>query len=131
VSGFSAKLAVLAVFAVGCFCGGATVSLYRLHVERQILASREPGIQLIILALDRDLRLSEAQRNQIHQILVESRQEILTAHPELVPEMLGQFERTQDRIGGVLTPEQRVRYDRLVEERRKVLEQLKESAPAP
>ena len=128
MSGWSARIAVLAVFAVGFVSGGAAVHLYRLQAERRIMNSPEPVITLVIAALDRDLRLTEQQKGEVRAILLESRQEILTAHPDLMPELVGLFERTQDRIGEVLTPEQRARYDQLVEQRRRILEEMQRNA---
>lgn len=128
MSGWRATLAVLLVFVTGAVSGGAAVYLVRIRAEQKIVSSPEPVIQLVIAALDRDLGLSNEQKLEIRGVLLQGRGEILTAHPELMPELLELFERTQDRIGETLTPEQRARYQQLVEQRRRLLEEVRRSA---
>lgn len=125
MSGWRATLGVLLVFVAGLVTGGAAMHVYRMRVERSVLNSPEPGIQIVVLALDRDLALSDAQKAEVRQILLDSRNHILTAHPELMPELMDTFEQTQGRISEILTPEQRVKYERLVEERRRAFDEVK------
>jgi uncharacterized membrane protein len=131
VSGWRATLAVLLVFVAGGVSGGAAVYLLRLRAEQRIVNSPEPVIQLVIAALDRDLGLSQEQKGEIREVLLRGRGEILTAHPELMPELIELFERTQNRIGETLTPEQRLKYQHLVDQRRRLLEEVRRSAEQP
>jgi uncharacterized membrane protein len=129
VSGWRSTLAVLLVFVAGAVSGGAAVYLVRIRAEQRIVSSPEPVIQLVIAALDRDLGLTAQQKVEIRGVLLQGRSEILTAHPELMPELVELFERTQNRIGETLTPEQRARYQQLVDQRRRLLEEVRRSAP--
>lgn len=128
MSGWGARLAVLMIFVIGFVSGGLAMHLYRLRIERQIIESPEPIITLTILGLDRDLHLTDDQKTQIRAILIEGRRKMLTAHPDLVPEIVDVFESTQGKVGDVLTPEQKPRYEQLVEDRRRLLREVQKNA---
>ena len=84
MTAWAAKLAVLLVFAVGFVCGGAAVNFYRLRIERRIAASPEPVIELVVAGLDRELKLTAEQTEQVRQIMQQSRQEFLAAQLAVV-----------------------------------------------
>ena len=125
------KLSIIAVFVLGAICGASAIYIYRLRVERQIIDSPEPVINLTIIGMDRDLDLSDEQKDRVREILRGARTQMLTSNPELIPNLRQLFESTQGRIGDVLTPEQQVTYQRLVEERRRMLQEVESSSPEP
>lgn len=128
MSRWTARLGIAAVFLVGAVCGGAAVNFVRARAERRIVNSPEPVVAMVLATLDRDVGLSADQREKVRAILLDTRREMIAAHPELIPEMLATFERTQNEIADVLTPEQRARYDALVEQRRRAMRQIRQEA---
>jgi len=127
VSPWRARFAVLAVFLAGCIFGAAAFNLYLLRIENRIFHSPDVLAQLLIYKLDRDLDLTEKQKTEIHTIVIDSRSEVLSLNRDIMPRIHDIFERYQLRIRNVLTPEQQARYDRIVAERRQMLEQIEKS----
>ena len=77
------------------------------------------------------LGLSEDQKARIHAILRESRDEADAIRRELRPRLEGHLEATRERIGAVLTPEQRAKFEELVREDRRRAERFLLEGPPP
>jgi hypothetical protein len=127
VSTWKARLAVLAVFVLGTLCGGAAVRIYTIRVQREILHSPNPLAMAMVLQLTRELDLSSEQQEQIRTVIGEIREETLQDQEMqmlIIPKVRQVLEKGEQRIRPVLTDEQRVRFDELVAERRKMLDQM-------
>jgi len=122
MKGWRAYAAVVAVFLVGTVAGAAAMHLYRVRIERSIASSPEPVAQAAVMLLDRELSLSDDQEARVRDEIIRSRRQFIAEHPSLLVDVRTMFESTQERIGAILTPGQRVTYDRLVAERRAILE---------
>jgi hypothetical protein len=127
MSTWTARLAILGVFMLGGVCGAAAMHLYRLRLERQIMRSPAPLAQLVIVQLDRELKLSVEQEKEIGGRLLEIRRDTLASHPELASLVAETFERASAQIREVLTDSQRPRFEEMVEERRRLLEEARRS----
>ena len=112
-----ARFAVLAVFVVGVLCGAAAMHVWRVRFERRAMSSPEGLARIVVHRLDRELHLSAAQRRQVYAAAVRAREESARVMKPLMPQMSEIFERLRAEVRGVLTAEQRVRFDRLVLER--------------
>ncbi|MEW6365461.1 MAG: hypothetical protein AB1714_12615 [Acidobacteriota bacterium] len=124
MSRWRARLAVLAVFLAGMICGAAALHIYSLRVESRILHARDVVAEMIVYQLDRQLDLNEAQRHEIYQAVIETREELFGIRRELLPQLRAIFDRAYVRIRKTLTPEQQVIYDKIIAERRRLLEEL-------
>ena len=124
MSAWRARLAVLAVFLAGCLSGAAALHAYRARMERRILHSKEIVAQLLVYSLDRELSLSEAQRREVRDTVLALRNDLLKTRRELMPQIADVFERGQARVRAVLTEEQRKKFDAIVAERRRLMEEI-------
>ena len=118
---WGARLSVLLVFVVGAICGAVSLQLYRLRIESRIFHAPDPMAQLIVYKLDRELKLTEAQKLEVREAVHGSRDEILSLQTDLMPRVAGVVERWSGRVRACLTPEQRAKFDRIVDERRRLM----------
>jgi hypothetical protein len=125
-----ARLAVAGVFVLGFLAGAATLLVVRARVERRLLDAPDPLARIVVYKLNRELRLTPAQRREVYRIMVGSRGEVLSLSADLLPRLLAVFDRTQARIRELLTPAQQEKFDRLVAERRRSLARAAARAPA-
>ena len=107
------------VFLAGVVTGATALQLHRLRVESRILGSEAPLAEFLVRQLDARLSLTEEQEREVRQTVVDSRAEVMRL--DLGREVDEIFERSQQRIRRVLSPSQREAYDRLVEERRRIM----------
>ena len=124
MSRWRAHLAVVAVFLAGMICGAAALHIYSLRVESRILHARDVVAEMIVYQLDRQLDLDEAQQREIYQAVIETREEVFRIRRELLPQLRQTFDRTYVRIRKTLTPEQQVVYDKIIAERRRLLDEI-------
>lgn len=120
MSDWRARLAVLSVFLVGFVSGAFALHLYRLRIESRIFRAPDPVAQLIVYKLDRELSLTDAQKVAVRDVIRAARAETFSMKDDLLPKVIDIFERTSSRIHDTLTPEQRVVFDRIVDERREL-----------
>ncbi len=111
-----ARLAVLAVFVAGVVCGAAGLHAWRARFDRRGMGTPEGLARIVVHRLDRELRLSPAQRRQIYEATARARDEAAHVMEPLRPQMAAIFERLRGEIRAALTEEQRARFDRMVKE---------------
>ncbi len=126
-----ARLAVLAVFVAGFLCGGAAANLYRLRIENEIVHSPDVMIQVVLYKMGRELELTDSQKMEVRQALLDARTEILHQTKDVLPQFKNIFEKTQGRIRAVLTPEQQEKFDRVIAERRAFMQEMERKAQQP
>jgi uncharacterized membrane protein len=122
-----ARLAVLAVFLLGAVCGGVAAHLYAIRVQREILHSPSPLATVLMTQLTRELQLSTEQQERVNAIVMEIREETLNDEEMrtfIMPKVRQVLDKGEHRIRPVLTDQQRARFDALVAERRRLLEQM-------
>jgi Spy/CpxP family protein refolding chaperone len=81
--------------------------------------------------MESQLDLSDDQWNQIQTILEENRRETDAIRRELRPRLDKSLEATRARIGALLSPEQRVKFDQLVREDRRRADRFFLEGPPP
>jgi hypothetical protein len=116
-----ARLVVAGVFLLGFLAGMATLLVVRARIERRLLDAPDPLARIVVYKLNRELRLSPAQRREVYRVTTESRSEVVALSADLLPRLLEVYDRSQARIRAVLTPTQQEKFDRLVAERRRLL----------
>lgn len=126
---WGARAAVLGVFLAGFACGAAGMRVLQLRFESRLLRSPEPLAQAVAYKLGQDLDLTDTQKEQVRRILVASRDEILRKHPDLMTEVAELFEKGQAQIRDVLSPAQREKYERIVAQRRRLMQDLTRRGP--
>jgi hypothetical protein len=119
-----ARLAIAGVFVLGFLAGAATLLVVRARIERRLLDAPDPLARIVVYKLNRELRLTPAQRREVFQVMADSRAEALAASADVLPRLIAVFDRTQARIRELLTPAQQERFDRLVAERRRLLSRV-------
>lgn len=121
MTAWRARAGVMAVFALGFFCGAAAVYLYVLHIEQQVLRAPDTVAQLILMKLDRELDLTDQQRDQIHEVIRATRAEILHNSETALPRLIAIFDHSQAEIRTFLDPKQQARFDEMVRGRKERL----------
>ncbi|MDE3068883.1 MAG: hypothetical protein KGJ60_15225 [Verrucomicrobiota bacterium] len=115
-------LATVVIFGAGVVTGGLLVS-YALHTP----GNRRPGHpaelpaphpellnQKFVRQLDRSLHLTPEQRGQIEEIIAEGQRRNRDLWRKAAPAFRAVMQDVHQRIRGVLTPEQRKRFEELL-----------------
>lgn len=115
-------LGVALVFVLGILCGAlATHLLYRYRIESIISGKSQTREKSIVNRLDRKLDLDGRQEEQVTAIVHETQEEIKALRSQFHPQMEAIIEKAQIKISGILTPEQRKKYERMIAEHREKL----------
>jgi len=113
---------VVFVFALGILCGVlVTCVLYNYRIESIIAGRAQNREEAIVSRLDRKLNLDKGQKEQVRAIVHETHEGIHALRATLRPETEALLEKGQARINAILTPEQRVRYEKIIAERKERL----------
>lgn len=121
MSAWRARLAVLAVFLLGFVSGAATLQLVRVRFESRIFHSPDPVLQVFVYKLDQELKLDDDQRRKLLAEMHEARVEVIAATGDLLPKLAAILDRCQQRMSAHLTPAQKEKFARIVEERKRYL----------
>ena len=70
--------------------------------------------------LSDDLRLSPEQRKQVHEIMVQSHEQMKQLRAEFQPRFMEVTGKAEKEIAAVLTPEQQVKYKKLLQDRKQL-----------
>ena len=114
------RLAIVAIFTLGFVAGGLAVNLYR-HgkVEGSPAGGQQPfhrgpgGFE----AMFTKLNLSDQQKQQVDQILSDTRQRIQEIHRASQPQMDDIKKQTRERLKAVLTEDQWNQFQQQIKER--------------
>jgi len=120
LAGFSGGVVVTRIFVRGI------VDYTMAHPEK----ARTRVEQNIELSLNRRLHLSEQQREQIHQILKDSRDRTRAIREEYQPKFNAIVLETRTNIAAVLNPEQNARFEEFLADNRQFLP-FRELSPLP
>jgi hypothetical protein len=77
------------------------------------------------------LDLSDEQMEKIHDILKDSREASDALRRELRPRLEAQLEKTWERIGALLNPDQRAKFEKMIKEDRRRAERFFIDGPPP
>jgi Spy/CpxP family protein refolding chaperone len=114
----SALFAVLAVLVLGVIVGIMGTHLFYAQKFRRAGSFSGMASDFFSDRLERELGLTPEQRRAIDEIMEESRLEGHALREEMRPRVTEMMRRTSERIGEVLTPEQRERFAELQEQHR-------------
>jgi len=117
MSPWRARLAVVAVFVAGLLCGAVTAHVARFRLQRHPPDNAAGMAGMIVRRLDRELHLTAAQRTQIEAAAVRARADANQLMQPVMPQVTAVFERLRSETRAVLDPDQRRRFDRMIEQR--------------
>lgn len=103
-----AYLVITCTFLLGLFLGLIISSL----VWRRAQPSG-PNPRAIVDELATELSLSDEQRQQVEKILAETRQQFQDLRKQFRPQMMQIRDSSRERIGALLTPQQKAEFDQL------------------
>lgn len=119
VNTWKVALATVVIFAAGVLTGGLTARLQH-RAEDRVRPGADawmlPRLEFLRRA-QRELDLTEEQRRQVEAIFRESRERMRPVWQQAMPEMRTELARVRDQLRQVLTPQQRDRFERLLQER--------------
>ncbi len=95
------------------------VSAAPTNPPRLRITARPPGWQRLeaIRRIESEVQLSESQRRTIHEMIRASEERIRSEWDPLLPRLQAEVRDLRRRIGAELTPEQRQRFDALLDRR--------------
>ena len=123
------------VYVTGLFLLGIVIGALGMHlVHLQPIDGRRPpvpwgqgdrsGAGMHFERVAERLELTDEQREQIREILADSRHHAHGLHEEMLPRVSELVDQTRERIDGVLTPEQRDCLEEMTSQHRGGLERL-------
>ncbi len=118
-----AVIAVVGLFLAGVLAGVLGTHLFYLHELREPGGLAELGTRAVARNLERRLDLTPSQKQQIEEILADTRTEVTALRRRMVPEVRAILRRTRVRVARVLTPEQRRELQRM-QRRQRFLDDL-------
>jgi Spy/CpxP family protein refolding chaperone len=122
-----AFVAVLGLFLLGVVIGA--LGMHLVQVNRfmprpdRFMADGVHG-PVFFERLESRLDLTAEQSRQIGEILQDAREEGRAMHEEMLPRVHGLIEATQESIREVLTPEQREKFDQILQRHRRSAERF-------
>ena len=134
-------LATLVIFASGVVTGGLlavysgrsfVVRPQRPNAARPAQPVSAGGMRLELLRrMQRDLDLTQDQRERIDKILKDSQEHTRKLMEPISPALREEFQHTKEEFRQVLTPEQRARFDELFKHQQHPQGQRHPASPAP
>jgi Spy/CpxP family protein refolding chaperone len=103
------RLAVLLIFVIGFVAGALTMNVYRARRMALSADERRGRFERVM----EQLNLSAEQRNQVKAIFDDARTQLGEMRNESRPRYRALREQTQERLRGVLTPEQWTKFQEL------------------
>ena len=112
------RLAIVAIFLLGFVAGGLAVNLYRQGAPPRAQGKderypRRGGIESML----KSLNLTDQQKQQVDQILADTRQRITEIHRASEPQMSEIKTQTRERLKTVLTEDQWNQFQQQIKER--------------
>ncbi|HXD29596.1 MAG TPA: hypothetical protein VN643_00675 [Pyrinomonadaceae bacterium] len=112
-SNWRVRIAALVIFVLGFSAGALAFSAYRAWSRASVAGGRNGFDEML-----NELKLTTDQKNQVHQILNETRQQLQALRKESEPKFNDIRQRTDERLQGVLSPEQWKEFQRRRDEMR-------------
>jgi len=111
-------LLILLVFCAG-FAGGVAVTRGVIrHFVRQAIHNPTFMRDQIERRIALKLRLDREQRAKVHDVLVDTQRDLQSLREEFQPRFFAIMNKAQTNVAGVLTPEQRRKFEEFREENR-------------
>jgi len=111
-------LVLILVFIAG-FAGGVVTTRAVVRRVIQVAIDHPNAVQARVeRTLDARLRLDREQRQQVHEYVNHAHDEIRSLRSKFQPEFVSILNELSTNIDSTLTPEQRLRFEKLKEEKR-------------
>lgn len=118
------SIPVLLIFLIGAAAGGLAVHAhYRIKIEHIIKGGPQAASEIIIRRLSEKLNLDENQKRQMSEIIRDSHEQMMEVREDVVDEIEEILDDTDGRVRAILRPEQRKKFDGIVEKRKKKKEE--------
>ena len=82
--------------------------------------------EAVVRRLDHELKLSPEQRKQVEVIVNDARADIKEIRKQAQPKIDAMFEQAVNKISAVLSPEQRVKFEKVVEQKKERMKSRQE-----
>jgi hypothetical protein len=113
-------MGIVLVFALGAASGAIATHMYhRARMESFIKGGPESREDVIVSRLTRELGLDGQQQTQIRSIVHENHLAMRQVRKQYHPQIQAILEQGQQRISGVLKPDQQEKFRQIVDERRR------------
>ena len=122
---FKLLLLVLLVFLSGVVSGVVGTRIVVRRVMGEVILHPETVQPRIERTLAFQLRLDNDQRAKLHVILSDAHEQLQALRKEYRPQVILVLSHANDQVAGLLTPEQRARFEQWKDKNRSLLEALK------
>jgi len=114
-----AILGILLVFLLGAASGAlVTHMVHRARMEKFVSGGPAAREEFIVQRLNRSLDLDSRQQEQIKGIVHETHAAMREIRGQMRPRIEALLQQSQERINGVLRPEQREKFAKIIAERK-------------
>jgi hypothetical protein len=129
---WKAIVGVVLVFVLGALAGALVVHRVYQRKLRAIVAGRQPLVapEWIVRRMSWELGLTPAQRLEVLAIVRDTQRQLRETRVQVDPQSRVAFQQLEQRLNGVLTPEQQATFAKLVAER-KARWPLLQAPPSP
>jgi hypothetical protein len=111
---------IIIVFLLGVLAGAlVTHKIHQSRVEGIMRGEPRRTTEFIVRRLDRELHLDAGQSEQLRTIVEETHAEMKKLRKQFKPQTEEILARSQEKIRAILRPDQRERYEKITEGRRK------------
>jgi hypothetical protein len=121
---WKAVLSVLAIFILGTVFGLIISFWITPDMRASAQPAQAPAQERLEQRLESNLSLSGEQKAAVTRIIDDTRKEVVQIRNETRPRVQQTLKTARDRIRAELNPEQRLRFDRMVQRNRRMLNRM-------
>jgi prephenate dehydrogenase len=117
---WKAIASIILIFLLGGMAGAFVMhSVDQQRIERMAKGDPHMMRDMILKRMKNELDLDQSQMEQVRVIIGETHNEIREARKQIRPQIDQILQRSEDRVRLILRPDQVVKFNKLVEERKK------------
>ena len=117
---WKAIVSIIIVFVLGALTGALlTHKIYQHKVEGIIKGEPRTMREFIVRRLDRELHLDANQLEQLRALVEETHAKMKKVRKQFRPQMEEILSYSQEKVRGLLRPDQREEYEKIIAERKK------------
>jgi hypothetical protein len=124
---FKSILLLVLVFFAGIVIGVVGTRMVVRRVVQQAVLHPERAQVIVERNIARRLRLDGGQRMKLHQVLSEAHAQLIDMRRQFQPQVAVVVSNAEQQIEVILTPQQQVRFETLMEENRPLLRAIQQA----
>lgn len=117
---WKAAVSIMILFLLGAAAGAlVTHKIDQERIENILNGEQKTTREFIVQRLNRELDLDATQLEQLRAIVRETHTEVKNVRRQIRPQIEEILSHSQDKVRAILRPDQRVKFEQIIAERRK------------